>query len=55
MKFRKLRSMTGDAKVEIQMTPMLDMIFQLLIFFILTFKPIVDEGQFGALDGSRHG
>ena len=47
MKFRKLRSTTGDAKVEIQMTPMLDMIFQLLIFFILTFKPVVDEGQFG--------
>lgn len=47
MKFRKFRSTTGDAKVEIQMTPMLDMIFQLLIFFILTFKPIVDEGQFG--------
>jgi biopolymer transport protein ExbD len=47
MKFRKFRSTTGDAKVEIQMTPMLDMIFQLLIFFILTFKPVVDEGQFG--------
>ena len=47
MKFHKTRSTTGDAKVEIQMTPMLDMIFQLLIFFILTFKPIVDEGQFG--------
>ena len=47
MRFRKLRSTTGDAKVEIQMTPMLDMIFQLLIFFILTFKPVIDEGQFG--------
>jgi biopolymer transport protein ExbD len=47
MRFRKLRSTTGDAKVEIQMTPMLDMIFQLLIFFILTFKPVTDEGQFG--------
>jgi biopolymer transport protein ExbD len=47
MRFRKFRSTTGDAKVEIQMTPMLDMIFQLLVFFILTFKPVVDEGQFG--------
>jgi biopolymer transport protein ExbD len=47
MKFRKLRSTTGDTKVEIQMTPMLDMIFQLLVFFILTFKPVIDEGQFG--------
>jgi biopolymer transport protein ExbD len=47
MRFRKLRSTTGEAKVEIQMTPMLDMIFQLLVFFILTFKPVIDEGQFG--------
>ena len=47
MKFHKTRSTTGDAKVEIQMTPMLDMIFQLLVFFILTFKPVIDEGQFG--------
>jgi biopolymer transport protein ExbD len=42
-----MRSTTGESKVEIQMTPMLDMIFQLLVFFILTFKPVIDEGQFG--------
>jgi biopolymer transport protein ExbD len=57
MKFRKHRSTTGETKVEIQMTPMLDMIFQLLIFFILTFKPVTDEGQFGvemsSLPGGR--
>ena len=47
MKFHKTRSTTGESKVEIQMTPMLDMIFQLLIFFILTFRPVTDEGQFG--------
>jgi biopolymer transport protein ExbD len=47
MRFRKHRSTTGEARVEIQMTPMLDMIFQLLVFFILTFKPVIDEGQFG--------
>ena len=47
MRFRKHRTTTGEAKVEIQMTPMLDMIFQLLVFFILTFKPVIDEGQFG--------
>jgi biopolymer transport protein ExbD len=29
------------------MTPTLDIIFQLLIFFILTFKPVTEEGQFG--------
>lgn len=40
------RKNTSQAKVDIQMTPMLDMIFQLLIFFILTFKPVIDEGQF---------
>src|SRR5262245_25127402 len=46
MRFRKRRGSSNEAKVEIQMTPMLDMIFQLLIFFILTFKPVIDEGQF---------
>lgn len=46
MHFRKKHGTTGDAKVEIQMTPMLDMIFQLLIFFILTFRPVMQEGQF---------
>ena len=46
MKFHKTRSTSGESKIEIQMTPMLDMIFQLLVFFILTFRPVIDEGQF---------
>lgn len=46
MRFGKRRRTTSESKVEIQMTPMLDMIFQLLVFFILTFKPVTDEGQF---------
>ena len=45
MRFHKKRSPIAQ-KPEIQMTPMLDMIFQLLVFFILTFKPVLDEGQF---------
>jgi biopolymer transport protein ExbD len=34
------------AEVEIQVAPMLDMAFQLLTFFILTYRPMPVEGQF---------
>jgi biopolymer transport protein ExbD len=34
------------AEVEIQVTPMLDMAFQLLTFFIMTYRPAPAEGQF---------
>ncbi len=33
-------------EVEVQITPMLDMAFQLLTFFILTYRPAPMEGQF---------
>ena len=33
-------------EVEVQITPMLDMAFQLLTFFILTYRPSPTEGQF---------
>jgi biopolymer transport protein ExbD len=33
-------------EVEVPITPMLDMAFQLLTFFILTYKPAPSEGQF---------
>ena len=33
-------------EVEVQVTPMLDMAFQLLTFFIMTFNPAPSEGQF---------
>ena len=36
----------SDNKVESQLTPMIDIVFQLLIFFILTFKVVAPEGQF---------
>ena len=33
-------------KVEINMTPMIDVVFQLLIFFMLTMKTVIPEGDF---------
>ena len=45
MKFRHAVS-GGDEKIELQMVPMIDIVFQLLIFFVLTFNPSVPEGDF---------
>lgn len=45
MKFRG-SDQKGES-IKLQMTPMIDIVFQLLIFFILTFKPPVYEGDFG--------
>jgi len=39
---KKMRS----TEVEVPITPMLDMAFQLLTFFILTYRPAPSEGQF---------
>ena len=36
----------GDEKVELQMTPMIDIVLQLLIFFIMTFRIVAPEGDF---------
>ena len=44
MKIRK--NNTDEQKVELQMTPMIDIVFQLLIFFIMTFKIVPREGDF---------
>ena len=44
MKIR--HSGTADKKIELQMTPMIDIVFQLLVFFIMTFKVVVREGDF---------
>jgi biopolymer transport protein ExbD len=43
MKFRKAG---GVDKVEQQMTPMIDIVFQLLTFFVMSFKIGVQEGDF---------
>jgi len=37
---------SGQDKIELQMTPMIDIVFQLLIFFIMSFKIVAVEGDF---------
>lgn len=45
MKIRNRDSRSED-KIELQMTPMIDIVFQLLVFFIMTFKIVTQEGDF---------
>ena len=45
MKIRRTSSSVTD-KVEMQMTPMIDIVFQLLIFFLFSFKIVAIEGDF---------
>lgn len=45
MKVRNLSSNRSE-KVEIPMTPMIDIVFQLLVFFIMTFQIVAQEGDF---------
>lgn len=45
MRVRNVAS-NEDDKVEVQMTPMIDIVFQLLVFFIMTFKIVSQEGDF---------
>jgi biopolymer transport protein ExbD len=42
----KHSSSGGHAKIAIDMTPMIDCVFQLIIFFMLTLKIRADEGDF---------
>ncbi|QDU88208.1 Biopolymer transport protein ExbD/TolR [Pirellulimonas nuda] len=42
----KIRHADREEKIELQMTPMIDIVFQLLVFFIMTFKIILPEGDF---------
>ena len=43
----KVRNQSETAeKIELQMTPMIDIVFQLLVFFIMTFKIVSQEGDF---------
>jgi biopolymer transport protein ExbD len=39
-------STTATNKIEMQMTPMIDIVFQLNIFFLFTFKIVLPEGDF---------
>jgi biopolymer transport protein ExbD len=42
----RIRHHARDDKVELQMTPMIDIVFQLNIFFLFTFQIILPEGDF---------
>lgn len=42
----KLRHKSEAVKIEAQMAPMIDVVFQLLIFFMLTLKILAPEGDF---------
>lgn len=46
MKIRRGTSEGDSGKIEVQMAPMIDVVFQLLIFFMLTLKIIQPEGHF---------
>jgi biopolymer transport protein ExbD len=45
MKLRRPASLISD-KVDMQMTPMIDIVFLLLIFFLFSFKIVAQEGDF---------
>jgi biopolymer transport protein ExbD len=42
----KIRNTQHRDSVALQMTPMIDIVFQLLVFFIFTFKIVLPEGDF---------
>ena len=42
----KIRHREREEKISLQMTPMIEIVFQLLIFFIMTFKIVSLEGDF---------
>ena len=42
----KIRHKSDESKIETQMSAMIDIVFQLLIFFMLTLKIVAEEGDF---------
>ncbi|MCG8449370.1 MAG: biopolymer transporter ExbD [Pirellulales bacterium] len=42
----KFRNTEHRQRIVLQMTPMIDIVFQLLVFFIFTFKIVLPEGDF---------
>lgn len=42
----KIRYRPDESKIETQMSAMIDIVFQLLIFFMLTLKIVAEEGDF---------
>lgn len=43
---KKPRPPADEGKIELQMTPMIDIVFQLLIFFMLNLRIVAPEGDF---------
>lgn len=41
------RSLHSAQRVKLEMTPMIDVVFLLLAFFVMTFKIVAPEGDFG--------
>ncbi len=42
----KIRHADHREEIKLEMTPMIDIVFQLLVFFVFTFKIILPEGDF---------
>jgi len=42
----KIRNTEHREQIVLQMTPMIDIVFQLLVFFVFTFKIVLPEGDF---------
>ena len=42
----RIRHTDHSEKIELQMVPMIDIVFQMLVFFIMTFKIVLQEGDF---------
>lgn len=42
----KIRNTDHREQIDVPMTPMIDIVFQLLVFFIMTFKIVLPEGDF---------
>ncbi|NOY42845.1 MAG: biopolymer transporter ExbD [Planctomycetes bacterium] len=42
----KIRNAEHREQILLQMTPMIDIVFQLLVFFVFTFKIVLPEGDF---------
>ncbi len=42
----KIRHTEHNEKLELQMTPMIDVVFQLMVFFVFTFRITLPEGDF---------
>lgn len=42
----KIRNTEHRDSITLQMTPMIDIVFQLLVFFVFTFKIVLPEGDF---------